>query len=146
MAIILSPIAKEMNYEIVFKDKYPPDPVDISPLLTRVKATKPDIIFVESHFKDGILAAKQMAELNVYAPVIIYGSASAAVPWHSTLGPAIAEYTSGSSQWEPLVAYEPWDYPNWYGPTLDSKMWTKWWMKNPDMSLILELQICFMQL
>jgi branched-chain amino acid transport system substrate-binding protein len=121
-------MAVEMGYEIVFYDKYPIDVVDVSPLLLRLKPTEPDIIFVECHLKDGMLVAKSMAELDVWAPVMIYGSASAAVPWYD-LGPEIAEFTSGSSQWEKWLTLDPKEFPNWYGPTWTSMEWFDMWVE-----------------
>ncbi|MFQ6124502.1 MAG: amino acid ABC transporter substrate-binding protein [Candidatus Heimdallarchaeota archaeon] len=119
-------MAEEKGYEIVFYDKYPKDVVDVSPLLLKLKPTEPDIIFVEAHLKDGMVVAQAMAEYDVRAPVIIYGSASAAVPWYD-LGPEIAEYSSGSSQWEKWLELDPTQFPNWYGPTWTSLEWFDMW-------------------
>lgn len=119
--------AEELGFEIVFQDKYPEDATDLSPILLRAQEANPDVLFVESHFQDGALAAKQVAEMQFDAKLHAYGSASATTAWSEQLG-AAAEYTTGASQWEPNMPIDPalFDDPTWYGPKMSPQEWADW--------------------
>ncbi len=119
--------AEELGFEVVFSDKYPEDATDLSPILLRAKEAEPDVLFVESHFQDGALAAKQVAEMQFDVAMAAYGSASATTAWAEQLGDA-AEYTVGASQWEPNMPIDPalFDDPRWYGPKLSPAEWAEW--------------------
>lgn len=119
--------AEELGFEVVFSDKYPEDATDLSPILLRAKEAEPDALFVESHFQDGALAAKQVAEMQFDVDMAAYGSASATTVWAEQLGEA-AEYTVGASQWEPNMPIDPalFDDPRWYGPELSPTEWAEW--------------------
>jgi branched-chain amino acid transport system substrate-binding protein len=49
--------AKKLGYEIVFKRTYPNNVTDLTPLLSDLKASKPDLILGGGHFADGLHAA-----------------------------------------------------------------------------------------
>lgn len=119
--------AEELGFEVVFQDKYPEDATDLSPILLRAQEANPDVLFVESHFQDGALAAKQVAEMQFDAKLHAYGSASATTAWAEQLGEA-AEYTTGASQWEPNMPIDPalFDDPQWYGPQMSPQEWADW--------------------
>jgi len=125
--------AKELGFEVVFSDKYPEDATDLSPILLRAKDSNPDVLFVESHFQDGALAAKQVAEMQFDIALPVYGSASATTKWADQLGEA-AEYTVGSSQWEPNMPIDKalFDDPRWYGPKMSPSEWAEWFKSKYD--------------
>lgn len=119
--------AEELGFEVVFTDKYPEDATDLSPILLRAQEAEPDVLMIESHFQDGALAAKQVAEMQFDVAMATYGSASATTVWAEQLGEA-AEYTVGASQWEPNMPIDPalFDDPRWYGPKLSPAEWAEW--------------------
>ncbi|MGD9384556.1 MAG: ABC transporter substrate-binding protein, partial [Desulfobacterales bacterium] len=55
--------AKKLGFDIVFKRTYPKGVTDLTPLLSAMKATKPDFIIGGGHFEDGQLFNRQMADL-----------------------------------------------------------------------------------
>jgi branched-chain amino acid transport system substrate-binding protein len=58
------------SMQIVIDDKMPPDLSDISATLTKVKALKPDVLFISGHNKGAVTAARQIKELQVEVPMI----------------------------------------------------------------------------
>jgi branched-chain amino acid transport system substrate-binding protein len=119
--------AQEMGFDIVFQDKYPENATDLSPILLRAQESDPDVLFVESHFQDGALAAKQVAEMEFDVDLPAYGSASATTTWEEQLGEA-AQYTVGASQWEPNMPIDEalFDDPRWFGPKMSPQEWADW--------------------
>ena len=49
---------------------YPVSTLDLATPISKIKALKPDWIYITGYSKDLILARKQMADLNVTAPVV----------------------------------------------------------------------------
>lgn len=121
--------AKELGFKVVFDEVYPTPPSDLSPILSKVKRIKPDAILASSHFKDGALLAKQAAELKVYTKFFALGSAPSTLEWWSAVGPAGAQYTIATSQWEPVDAPNPNKFKNWYGPKMTGKQFNEWYKK-----------------
>ena len=62
--------AKKLGMKIVVDDKLPRDLSDMSATLTKVKALRPDIIFVSGHTKGAATATRQMQEMGVNAPMV----------------------------------------------------------------------------
>jgi len=62
--------SKKLGMKIVIDDKLPRDLSDMSATLTKVKALKPDIIFVSGHTKGAATATRQMKEMGVNAPMV----------------------------------------------------------------------------
>ncbi len=56
---------KEKGMEIVFERAYPRNVKDLTPVLTEMKARRPEILLGGGHFADGQLLAKQMGDLGV---------------------------------------------------------------------------------
>ena len=121
--------AKQLGFKIVFDEVYPTPPIDLSPLLSKVKNLSPDAILACSHFKDGALLARQAAELNVYTKFFALGSAPSTVEWWSAVGPKGAAFTIATSQWEPIDAPDPNKFNNWYGPKVTGKQFNEWYKK-----------------
>ena len=121
--------AKQLGFEVVFDEVYPTPPSDLSPILSKVKRLEPDAILASCHFKDGALLAKQAAELKVYTKFFALGSAPSTVEWWSAVGPAGAQYTIATSQWEPIDAPDPNKFSNWYGPKMTGKQFNEWYKK-----------------
>ncbi len=121
--------AKQLGFKVVFDEVYPTPPSDLSPILSKVKRLEPDAILASCHFKDGALLAKQAAELKVYTKFFALGSAPSTVEWWSAVGPAGAQYTIATSQWEPIDAPDPSRFSNWYGPRMTGKQFNEWYKK-----------------
>jgi branched-chain amino acid transport system substrate-binding protein len=111
--------AEELGFEVVFFRSYPKDITDFTPILRELAATKPDVILVASHFQDGQLCAKQLAELNINAKIIAITVAPALPKFYEVLG-NLAEGIVYPAQWEIGAKYSPENVPEgyeWYGPT-----------------------------
>jgi branched-chain amino acid transport system substrate-binding protein len=112
--------AQELGLQVVFFKSYPIDIKDFTPIFTEMAATKPDVIIIGSHETDGILAAKQLSELNINAKMIIMTFVPGFLSFRQALG-NLAEGFAGTQQWEPVASYKPEDAMKkgfeWFGPT-----------------------------
>jgi branched-chain amino acid transport system substrate-binding protein len=113
--------AKELGLNIIFYKSYPPGTSDFAPIYSEAATYKPDIIIVTGHVGDGMLAAKQLAEYNVNARlIIIVGGAVSYGEFYRSLG-RLAEGIAGPSQWEEDALYSPEVAKKlgieWFGPT-----------------------------
>jgi len=115
--------AKELGLEVVYKDRYPQNPTDLSPILLKIKDVKPDGVFVSGHLKDNILFVKQLAELKVDVKLVSIVSGSAASSFGKDTGGG-ADYTFAPSQWE-AVKIDPNKIPDWAGPKASPKDWAE---------------------
>src|SRR5437870_6585568 len=58
-------LAKKKGMQVVFTEAYPKGNTDFSALLTKIKATNPDVIAAATYFDDAVALTRQMKELNV---------------------------------------------------------------------------------
>ncbi len=113
--------AKELGLQVVYKDRYPQNPTDLSPIMLKIKELKPDGVFVSGHLKDNALFATQMAELKVDVKFVsIVSGASATSYGKDTAG--AGDYIFAPSQWEP-VNIDPGKISDWAGPKNSPKEW-----------------------
>lgn len=114
--------AKKLGFEIVFERTYPAGVTDLTPLLSDLKAAEPEIVIGGGHYEDGMLFARQMADLdiNVKALSLI---ASATLPAFGEALGDIAEGVMGPSHWEYGVTYSAEAAKKagleWIGPSQD---------------------------
>ena len=96
--------AKKLGYEIVFKRTYPKTVSDLTPLLSDLKAAKPEIVIGGGHLADGQLFTQQMADLgiNVRALSLV---AAVTLPAFQTALKGKAEGVMGPSHWEYGVTF-----------------------------------------
>jgi len=113
--------AKKLGLEVVYKDRYPQNPTDLSPILLKIKDIKPDGIFVSGHLKDNVLFVKQLAELKVDVKFVSVVSGAAATSFGKDTGKA-SDYILAPSQWE-VVQIDPGKIPNWAGVKISPKDW-----------------------
>ena len=114
--------AKKLGFNIVFKRTYPVGTADLTPVLSDMKAAKPDIVIGGGHYEDGQLFARQMADLDINAKAISILVSVTLPAFYEALGP-IAEGLMGPSHWEYGVKYskqtaEEVGLP-WIGPSQD---------------------------
>jgi branched-chain amino acid transport system substrate-binding protein len=95
--------AKKHGIQIVIDDKLPDAFTDMSATLTKVKALKPDALFVSGHEKGALTAAKQIAEQKIDASMVAMTHCDSA----DIIGKvgAASEYTLCGSQWGPTLSY-----------------------------------------
>lgn len=112
--------AKELGFKIVFNRTYPKHVSDLTPLLSDLKASRPEIIIGGGHFPDGQLMARQMADMDLDVKAISMIVAVTLPAFHEALGNK-AEGIAGPAQWEYGVKYSPdaakKDGVPWFGPS-----------------------------
>jgi len=114
--------AKKLGLEIVFQRTYPKGVTDLTPLLSAMKAAKPDIVVGGGHFQDGQLFNRQLADLDI-DPKALSLIASATLPAFYEALTTNAEGVMGPSHWEYGVTFSEKgarEYKkDWIGPSQD---------------------------
>jgi len=114
--------AKKLGFEIVFKRTYPKGVTDLTPLLSAMKATKPDFVIGGGHFEDGQLFNRQMADLDINTKALSLIAAATLPAFYEALT-SMAEGVMGPSHWEYGVKYSAEEAKNaglaWIGPSQD---------------------------
>jgi branched-chain amino acid transport system substrate-binding protein len=114
--------AKKMGFQVVFKRTYPKGVTDLTPLLSALKAAKPDIVIGGGHFEDGQLFNRQLADLDIN-PKALSLIAAATLPAFYEALTTQAEGVMGPSHWEYGVTFSA-DAAkkagmDWIGPSQD---------------------------
>lgn len=95
--------AKAHGMEIAIDDKLPKTLDDMSATLNKVKAAKPDALFVSGHAKGAATAARQIEQFRVDVPMVAMTHCdSAAIEAKTPIG---AEYTLCARQWQKQLTY-----------------------------------------
>jgi len=67
MAQSMSQFCKKHGIQMLLKESYELGIVDLKPLLMKVKALKPQVVFTTSYLLDGALLMRQAKEINLNA-------------------------------------------------------------------------------
>jgi branched-chain amino acid transport system substrate-binding protein len=114
--------AKKLGFNITFKRTYPKGVTDLTPLLSALKATKPDFIIGGGHFEDGQLFNRQMADLDINVNALSLIAAATLPAFYEALT-SMAEGVMGPSHWEYGVKYSEAEAKKvglpWIGPSQD---------------------------
>jgi branched-chain amino acid transport system substrate-binding protein len=114
--------AKELGFKVVFKRTYPKGVTDLTPLLSALKATKPDFVIGGGHFEDGQLFNRQMADLDIDTNALSLIAAATLPAFYKALT-SMAEGVMGPSHWEYGVKYSEAEAKKvglqWIGPSQD---------------------------
>jgi branched-chain amino acid transport system substrate-binding protein len=114
--------ARRLGFEIIFKRTYPIGVTDLTPLLSSLKASKPDFILGGGHFEDGQLFNRQMADLDINAKALSLIAAATLPAFYEALT-FMAEGVMGPSHWEYGVKYSEAGAKKtgltWIGPNQD---------------------------
>ena len=114
--------AKKLGFDVVFSRTYPKGVTDLTPLLSALKATKPDFILGGGHFEDGQLFNRQMADLDIDANALSLIAAATLPAFYEALT-SMAEGVMGPSHWEYGVTYSEAQAKKvgleWIGPSQD---------------------------
>ena len=95
--------ANRHGMTIVIDDKLPKELNDMTPILAKVKALKPDVLLVSGHSKGAATAIRQIDEQGVYVPMLAMTHCDSA----DVIGKfgAAANHTLCASQWAPTLSY-----------------------------------------
>ena len=114
--------AKKLGFNTVFKRTYPKGVTDLTPLLSALKATKPDFIIGGGHFEDGQLFNRQLADLDIDSNALSLIAAATLPAFYKALT-SMAEGVMGPSHWEYGVKYSAKEAKKvgmkWIGPSQD---------------------------
>jgi branched-chain amino acid transport system substrate-binding protein len=72
--------AKELGLKIVVKEGYQAGAIDFKPILTKVKAANPDMIYMVSYVMDASLLMRQSKELRINPKLFVGGGAGFTLP------------------------------------------------------------------
>jgi branched-chain amino acid transport system substrate-binding protein len=115
--------AKKLGKKVVFKRTYPKGVTDLTPLLSDMKARKPDIVVGGGHYEDGQLFARQMADLDINVKALSLVASATLPAYYKALGGRLAEGVMGPSHWEYGVTFSPEGAMkvglDWIGPSQD---------------------------
>ena len=107
--------AKRHGMEIVIDDKLPKTLDDMSATLNKVRALKPDALFVSGHAKGAATAARQLEQFKVHVPMVAMTHCDSAQIEQQT--PAGAEFVLCALQWQKHLTYK--DDDGVFGTGLD---------------------------
>ncbi len=96
--------AEQLGFEIVFEETYQSGVADLTPLLSDLKASNPDLVLGGGHYEDGQLFARQMADLDINVDGISLLASATLPAFFEALG-NVVDGVMGPSHWEYGVTY-----------------------------------------
>jgi len=128
--------AAKIGMKILLKEKYEAGAVDFKPLLSKVKAANPDVIYMISYVMDASLLMRQIKELRIDAKLFAGGAAGFAIPEFIDNAKDASEYAITATLWTPKLNYpgakefaekykkKHGDYPSYHGASAYAAMYT----------------------
>jgi len=114
--------ATKLGFEVVFERTYTAGVTDLTPLLSDLKAAKPDVIVGGGHFEDGQLFNRQMADLDIDVKALSLVAAPMLPAYYEALG-TMAEGAMGPTHWAYGVTFSSEVAKkaglDWIGPSQD---------------------------
>ena len=101
--------AKKYGMQVVIDDKLPADLNDMTATLTKVKALKPDALFISGHEKGAVLGIREVAAQKVYVPMLALTHCDSA-EITKKFGKD-SDYAFCGSQWDASMTYTD----HWFG-------------------------------
>lgn len=90
--------AKKAGFEVVMAEPYTAKFTDATPLVNKIKASRPELLFPVSYITDALLLIRTMKQLNVNAGVIAGGAGYLIPDFYKDLGKD-AEYVFSVGSW-----------------------------------------------
>jgi branched-chain amino acid transport system substrate-binding protein len=109
----------KLGLQIVFERTYPSGVKDLTPALTELKATAPEILLGGGHFADGQLLAKQMGDLGITVKAASLVVAPTLPAFAEALGKQANGFL-GPAHWEIGARFSPETVPQgfeYFGPS-----------------------------
>jgi len=97
--------AKGVGLDLVLFEKYPKGARDISSVLLKIKALKPDVLIGTGYLDDGILAVRQSKDLKVDFKAMAFTTAPELEDFTKNLGKD-ADYVYGAAWWMPEANFK----------------------------------------
>ncbi len=115
--------ARKQGMRIVFQEQYPTKVTDLSSLITKVKAAKPEVLVGGSYQPDSVLLTRQAKELDLNVKMLGFSVGAAMPEFGEGLGKD-ADFVFGPSMWEPSLKTK--------GNTEFFDTYKKKWNREPD--------------
>ena len=96
---------KENNVKVLMFEPYEAGNADFRSLMTRVKASRPEVIFMVSSITDAVLLTRQAAELNIDCKLFCGAGAGFALPGYITALGKLGEGVVSAALWSQDVKY-----------------------------------------
>jgi branched-chain amino acid transport system substrate-binding protein len=90
--------AKKVGFEIVLAEPYTAKFTDATPLVNKIKAAKPDLLFPVSYITDALLIIRTMKQMNVNAAVFGGGAGYIIPDFYKEMGKD-GEYVFSAASW-----------------------------------------------
>jgi branched-chain amino acid transport system substrate-binding protein len=100
--LVKEPYARETLDYVTFDLRFVPD---LKPILAKVKAAKPDAVYMVSYAMDAVLLVEQIRKLGIKAKLYAGGAAGFAMPEFIQSAKGAAEYVVTTTLWSPRAAY-----------------------------------------
>ncbi len=97
--------AQKLGIKVLLKEKYEKGSTDFRPVLSRVKAVRPDVIYMVSYVADAALLTKQIRELRVDAKLYAGGAAGFAIPEFVVNAKNASENVVTATLWSPKLKF-----------------------------------------
>ncbi|GAB4273996.1 MAG: amino acid ABC transporter substrate-binding protein [Deferrisomatales bacterium] len=97
--------AEKLGMKVVMNEKYEAGAVDFKPILSQLKARRPDVIYMVSYVMDASLLMRQIKELRIDAKLFAGGAAGFAIPEFVENAKDAAEYVVTATLWSPQAPY-----------------------------------------
>ncbi len=119
--------ASSAGYKVLVKEKYEKGAVDFKPILSKVKAANPDVIYMVSYVMDAALLMRQIKELRIDAKLFAGGAAGFAIPEFIDNAKDASNLVVTATLWSPQAKYKGskeyaekykkkyGDYPSYHG-------------------------------
>lgn len=99
LALIFQKLAKERGVDVVFYEEYGKSPPDLSPLVLKMKAKNPDMLFGSAYLPEGVLMMRHAKDLNFNPKLYGFTIGPALDDWMKTLGND-GDLVTGTTFWE----------------------------------------------
>jgi branched-chain amino acid transport system substrate-binding protein len=96
--------AKEKGLKVVLFESYPKGAQDLSSLMIKIRAKKPDVVIGAGHFRDSVLVVKQLKQFKIN-PKFVGLTVGPPVPAFVKALGKDAEYIFGPVQWSKAFNY-----------------------------------------
>ena len=97
--------ATKAGMKVLMKEKYEKGAVDFKPILSKVKAANPDVIYMVSYVMDAALLMRQIKELRIDSKLFAGGAAGFDIPEFVGNAKEAAEFVVTATLWSPQVSY-----------------------------------------
>ena len=97
--------AEKAGMKVLVKEQYEKGAVDFKPILSKVKAAKPDVIYMVSYVMDAALLMRQIKELRMDANLYAGGAAGFAIPEFVQNAKEASELVVTATLWSQQVKY-----------------------------------------